>query len=563
MQIKQREINKEVYQACINEGYPEIVSRVIAGRIDEFNKNIFNPSSDCVEPAKDMADSTKASQRIVNAIQTNQTILLFTDYDVDGCASMTIFYGVLHDVFGVKRRNIQTLTGHRTEDGYGLTDTIANKIEELHPNLVITADVGISDGPSIDRLAKAGIDVIVTDHHLLPMEGVPMSAYAVINPQRQDCQYDNDIAGCGVAWLLMTAVSQELGCGMDQKRLLHRFLDYVALGTVADLVSLSSPINRYFVKQGLAFMNEQTRECWRVALNRQRANVGFLGYQLGPRINASSRMTGEAITAIEFLISKNPDKISAAYQQLDQYNYNRRKIEKQMFDKAKKQINKKDNIYIDYDESYDPGVQGIVAGKLTETFGIPAIMLANIGDDLVAGSGRSGQFLHIRDALQSFDDNYPGILVSFGGHRAAVGLKIHKKNIEILQKGLNDTVKTQLADKDTTPYIKTDGSLKGHLNYDTYYQIEALNPFGIGFPSPTFSDLMTATNIRVVGKNPVHLSMKLDGIKAIQFYALDNPGDPFQINSNDKVDVIYTLSMDEWRGRKSLQLIIKRISIKS
>jgi single-stranded-DNA-specific exonuclease len=132
-----------------------------------------------------------------------------------------------------------------------------------------------------------------------------------------------------------------------------------------------------------------------------------------------------------------------------------------------------------------------------------------------------------------------------------------------LQKGLSDAVNTQLTDQDTTPYIKTDGSLKGHLNSDTYYQIEALNPFGIGFPSPTFSDVMTATNVRVVGKSPVHLSMKLDGIKAIQFYALDNPGDPLQINSNDKVKVVYTLSMDEWQGRKSLQLIIKRISIKS
>ena len=132
-----------------------------------------------------------------------------------------------------------------------------------------------------------------------------------------------------------------------------------------------------------------------------------------------------------------------------------------------------------------------------------------------------------------------------------------------MQKGLSDAVNTQLTDQDTTPYIKTDGSLKGHLNSDTYYQIEALNPFGIGFPSPTFSDVMTATNVRVVGKSPVHLSMKLDGIKAIQFYALDNPGDPLQINSNDKVDVVYTLSMDEWQGRKSLQLIIKRISKKS
>ncbi len=513
-------------------------------------------------PAKDITDVTKASQRIVDAIQNNQTILFFTDYDVDGCASMAILHGALHDVFGVEKSNIQTLTGHRTQDGYGLTDTIAGKIEKLHPDLVITADAGISDGPRIDRLAKAGIDVIVTDHHLPPMDEIPKAAWAVVNPKRQDCQYDNNIAGCGVVWLLMTAVSQDLNCNMDQKRVLHRFLDYVALGTVADLVSLASPINRYFVKQGLLFMNEQTRKCWQIALNGRKADAGFLGFQLGPRINAGSRMTGKANAAIDFLVSKNPDRISAAYRQLDHFNYNRRIIEKRMFDTAKKRVNKENNIFIDYDESYDPGVQGIVAGKLAEAFGIPAIMLADTGDGLVAGSGRSGQFMHIRDALQSFNDSYPGILVSFGGHRSAAGLKIHKENIEILQKGLNDAVKVQLADRDTTPYIETDGSLKGHLNFDTCYRIESLNPFGMGFPAPTFSDKMTATNVRAVGKNPVHLSMKLDGIKAIQFYALDKPSDPIKINSNDKVKVIYTLSMDDWQGRKNLQLIIKRLSTK-
>ncbi len=560
MHIKQRTINNDVYQACINEGYPEIVSRIIAARTNKFNKNILNPSSDCVAPAKYLADSVKAAKRIAYSIQNDQTILLFTDYDVDGCSAMAIFYGALADVFGVKKNNIQVLTGHRTEDGYGLTDSIVIKIIKWHPDLVITADVGISDGPRIETLAAAGIDVIVTDHHLLPVEGVPKAAYAVVNPQRQDCQYDSDIAGCAVAWLLMTVVSQELGCSKDQKRILHKLLDYVALGSVADLVSLASPTNRYFVKQGLACMNERTRACWRIALNEQKADVRFLGYQLGPRINASSRMTGKANTAIDFLISKNPDKIYFSYQQLDRFNYNRRKIEKQMFDTAKKQFNQEDIIFISYDESYDPGIQGIVASKLAESFGMPAIMLADIGDDLVIGSGRSGQFLHIREALQSFDDNYPGIMISFGGHRAAAGLKIRKNDIQILQKGLNESVKTQLSGQDTTPYIKTDGSLKEHLNADTYYQIEALNPFGIGFPSPTFSDVMTATEVRVVGKNPVHLSMKLDGINAIQFYALDNRGDPLPISANDEIDVIYTPSMNEWQGRKSLQLIIKRIS---
>ncbi|MBF0302540.1 MAG: DHH family phosphoesterase [Desulfamplus sp.] len=625
MRIKERTINQQVYTTCLEHGYPEIVARIIAGRTDTFDKNIFQFTLDAIKPADIMADCTKAAKRIAQAINNNETILIFTDYDVDGCTSMAVLYGTLHDVFGVPDSRIIRLTGHRILDGYGLTDPVADKIlsfrqgirenlEEYHkqnlchnkeqnfvpPTLVITADAGASDGARIKRLADAGIDVIVTDHHIIPKEGIPEAAFAVVNPKRENCPYDSDIAGCGVAWLLMTALSKEMAnstntedskrrgvsncstCTLEQKQKIHQLLDHVALGTIADLVPLTSVINRYFVKKGLEFMNRRIRPCWQVALNGKDADNWFLAFQLAPRINASSRMTSEATTALDFLIKDDPDIINQSYQQLGIFNSDRQKIEKEMFNAAKDSMglnqyvensshfftSKMPSILIYYSENNHPGIQGIVAGKLTENFGIPAIMIADIENGFAAGSGRAGQFLHLRDALQTFDERFPGILIAYGGHRAAAGFKLRKDNIDLLKKELPTIVVEQLDGQDITPYLHTDGSLKNNntngefnsqINLETYYHIEALHPFGMGFPSPLFHDQMRATDVKVMGKNPVHLSMMLDGVKSAFFYALDKPGAPLPLDSGDLVDVVYTLSLNSWQGRESLQLIIKKI----
>ncbi|MBF0204084.1 MAG: single-stranded-DNA-specific exonuclease RecJ [Desulfamplus sp.] len=570
MHIKERTINPEVYDTCINNGYPEIVARIIAGRTDTFNKDIFEFSLDAIKPADNMADCTKASRRLALAINSNETILLFTDYDVDGCTSMAVLYEALHDVFGVPASKIIRLTGHRTRDGYGLTDSIADKIIDIKPDIVITADTGTSDGERITRVADAGVDVIITDHHLIPKEGIPKSALAVVNPQRENCQYDSSIAGCGVAWLLMTALSREMGAVLEQKQKIHQLLDYVALGTVADLVSMASVTNRYFVKKGLEFINRRARTCWQVALKSQLANSGYIGFQLAPRINASSRMTGEALLALEFLTENDHKQIAVAYDQLDMLNNERQKIEKEMFEAAKASMGiidlasgAIDPILIYYNENNHPGIQGIVAGKITENFGIPAIMLANIGNNIVVGSGRAGQFLHIRDALQTFDNLYPGVFIAYGGHKAAAGFKINMENVDLFKKEFQDIVTKQLADQDTTPYIKTDGSLKlkGGISLETYYHIEALNPFGMGFPSPMFHDQMVATDVRVMGKYPVHISMMLDGIKSVFFNALAHPEALMPVNSGDLVNVVYTLNLNSWQGRESLQLFIKKIDV--
>jgi len=574
MRIKKRTINQNVYSTCMEHGYPEIVARIIAGRTDTFDKNIFEFSLDAITPAETMADCTKAAQRIARAIQDNETILLFTDYDVDGCTSMAILYGTLHDVFEVPDSRIIRLTGHRTLDGYGLTDPVADKILSMRqypcrgseqnsdPTLVITADTGASDGARIARLADAGIDIIVTDHHLIPSQGIPESAFAVVNPQRENCQYDSRVAGCGVTWLLMTALSKEMGCTLEQKVKIHQLLDHVALGTVADLVPLTSPINRYFVKKGIEFINRKIRPCWQVALNGRLADSGFLGFQIAPRINASSRMTCEATTALDFLIERDPGRIAQAYKKLDLFNSERQKLEKEMFEEAKELLIPTEPIFICYSQNNHPGIQGIVAGRLTENFGTPAVMLADVGDGVVSGSGRAGQFLHMREALQRFDDRFPGILMAYGGHRGAAGFKLHRRDVDLFKKELSTIVAEQLEGQDTTPYLRTDGSLKGGVGIclDTYYQIESLNPFGMGFPAPLFHDQIVATDVKVMGKNPVHLSMLLDGVKAAFFNALERPGDPLPINSGELVDVVYALSLNSWQGRETLQMIIKKIT---
>lgn len=560
MRIETRELNPEVYTSCIDAGYPEVVARIIAGRKETFDKNIFEFSIDAIKPAMTMAGVPGAVDRIAKAIHNSDNILIFTDYDVDGCTSMAILYQSLRDIFGVAEANLLKLTGHRIEDGYGLTPPVAEKILQLSPDLMITADAGISDGDRIEMLADHGIDVIVTDHHLLPKSGLPKAVVAVVNPQQDGCGYDTKIAGCGVAWLLMTALAQKLDASLEQKKALHQMLDYVALGTVADLVSLDSVTNRYFVKKGLDFMNQKTRHCWQVALKDKTAGVGDLAFQIGPRINASSRMTGRADSAIDFLISQNPEVVSNAYLFIDEQNQKRQQIENRMFLDVKERITGKESAIVHYSAENHPGIQGIVASKLSEAYGIPTILLADVENGMVAGSGRAGQFLHLRDALQTFDESHPGILTSYGGHKAAAGLKLRKDHVALFQKDFCEVVEKQLNGRDITPYQSTDGSLNGFINLDTYYQIERLKPFGMGFPTPLFYDEMTATKIRVIGKTRDHLSMMLDHHKAVYFRALETPDAPWPVDEEETVGVLYTLNLNEWMGQKSIQLIVREIT---
>ncbi|MBF0232720.1 MAG: hypothetical protein HQK65_06740 [Desulfamplus sp.] len=230
-----------------------------------------------------------------------------------------------------------------------------------------------------------------------------------------------------------------------------------------------------------------------------------------------------------------------------------------MLNEARKSVTGNEPAIIYYSEENHAGIQGIVASKLSEDYGVPSIMLADVGNGMVSGSGRAGQFLHLRDALQAFDEKIPGILKSYGGHKAAAGLKLHKEDIEIFQEGFLEVVQEQLQGQDTTPFKKTDGSLHGFINLDTYYQIEKLKPFGMGFQTPIFYDEMVATQIRVMGNTRTHLSMMLDRHRAVFFGALETPESPWPVIEGEKIGVLYSLNLNEWQGRNNLQLIVKKI----
>ncbi|MCA1785990.1 MAG: DHHA1 domain-containing protein, partial [Desulfobacteraceae bacterium] len=292
-------------------------------------------------------------------------------------------------------------------------------------------------------------------------------------------------------------------------------------------------------------------------LNDKPAGVGQLGFQIGPRVNASSRMTGRADLAIDFLLSADMDQVCCAYDELETHNRKRQAIEAKMLIEARKMVSGKEPAIVCYSESNHAGIQGIVASKLSEMFGKPAIMLADVADGMVSGSGRAGQFLHLQAALEILDEKMPDLFASFGGHKAAAGLKIYKKDIQRFTNGFYEVVQEQLKGRDTTPYKETDGSLDGFINLDTCYQIEKLQPFGIGFPTPTFYDEMEARYVKVIGKTQTHLSMMLDRYRAVFFDALETPESPWPVTDGQTVGVVYTLNVNEWQGRTNVQLFVR------
>lgn len=522
-----------------------LIEKIVKNRIGNFDENFINPSIKHIKSTSCLTNSREAANKIIEFINNNKKILLFTDYDVDGCTSMAILYKTIVEIIGYKKDNVVMLTGDREVDGYGLTDNIVNKIIELSPGLVITADCGTSDSDRIDKLSKNNIGVIVTDHHDVPDLGVPQSALFVVNP-KQDSKYDSNIAGCGVAWLLMSDVVRQYSYNKKQQKEFFSLLDYVAVGTVADMVSLKSLTNRFFVKKGLEFINDENgRECWKAA--SKKIDTEFISFYLGPNINASSRMTNSAQTAINFLTLDEPKKY---YKQLTKLNNERKKIEKEMTERAEKEYLEIEQCLIYYSKDNFAGVQGIVAGKLMRKLNVPCIILS--GNEKISGSGRS-EDIHIREALNQFNLKFPDI-ISFGGHKAAAGLSLSKKNLDLFLKEMPNILYKM--PKLNEEIFQDDGELNS-INIKTYYELQKCAPYGMGFSQPLFTGTMIINEIKIIGKTKEHLSMILDGIKAVCFFY--KKLGKFNYRQGDKINIKYRLNLNYFAGRTNLQLMIEEI----
>ncbi|HCA27535.1 MAG TPA: DHH family phosphoesterase [Betaproteobacteria bacterium] len=580
MRVKRRTRDAAVYQSALEKGLPPLAAHVLACRLSggaNGLEKIIRPRLQYIPHPERLKDAERAARRIAAAVAGGERIGIATDYDTDGVTSHAVIYRALTEYFGVPATRVDSFIGHRMQDGYGVSDRLAARIlaQSPQPSLVITADCGSSDEPRLARLKQAGIDGVVTDHHVLPPDGPPLSAYAVVNPAQTGCSYPDDtIAGCMVAWLLMSLVRAQLVAGgylpPDAPKLID-VLDYVGLGTVADCVGIDTAVNRAVVGAGLQLMNRSSRPCWRAirTLTEQEdtpLSADFLGFQLAPRINARSRLS-DPYAALRFLLAKTDREALEYLLMLEQDNQARRQIERTMVEAAKEEAARQAAMgrvsLVVYLADGHSGVQGIVASRLAEAFGRPAVVLCPALEPAqLTGSARGVPGLHVRDALQRAADAHPGLFIKFGGHRGAPGLTLSAEKLPLLQTSVEAAVRNWLDDEAVGPVVFTDGALPpAAISRETFLELEQLQPFGREFDPPVFDGGFRVESLRVVGADGVHLAMELSNAgsvhKAIWFRALDAADSPMPVAEGDRIRCVYRLSLNTFRGVTRLQLLIR------
>ncbi|XKH60593.1 DHHA1 domain-containing protein [Halomonas sediminis] len=569
-----------IYARAQAEGLSELQARILAGRLNGYAGDLaplVTPSLRYLAHPEKLADGRRAAERIAQGVVDGEHIGILTDYDVDGITSHVVIRRTLVELFGVPESKLHSLIGHRIHDGYGISLPLVERTLALKPvpSLVITADCGSSDEPRIARLKAAGIDVVVSDHHALPVEGPPPSAHSVVNPTRDDCAYpDPTIAGCMVAWLVMSlarGVLIEWGVLSATTPKLSPWLSYVALGTVADCVSLGeSPANRAVVNFGLQLINRMDAACWRAMAARLGAdsvpfNAETLAFQMGPRINARSRLD-DPYAALHFMLAESDAVAQRQLEVLDQDNQSRKAIELDMAEEARAlaavPLAAGDPALVVFLEDGHPGVQGIVASRLVQAYGRPAMVLTPASaPGMLTGSGRSIDALHLRDALQRTFALAPETLPRFGGHRGAAGVGVPVAQLERFREAFLQAVGEQLGDTQLYPRVWTDGQLTpAQLDLATLIELDALGPYGREFDSPLFEGEFLVETLKPVGADGTHLMLELSSgavtHRAIWFRAL-TPGELPAFGVGDSLRCAYKLNRNRWRGRETLQLMVE------
>ena len=520
-----------------------------------------------------------ASAIVAQAIIKQKRILVVGDFDADGATSCAVMLRSLR-AFGLA--NVDYLVPNRFDYGYGLSpeivDVAAAVEAEFKPELIITVDNGISSITGVERATELGIQVVVTDHHLAG--NVLPAAAAIVNPNQPGCDFpEKSIAGVGVAFYLMLAVRAALRDkgwfdGARQEPNMAKFLDLVALGTVADVVPLDTN-NRVLVESGLQRIR-RNKAC--VGINAlltiagksiEQCSSQDFGFVIGPRLNAAGRLDDMSV-GIECLLS---DDYSVALQYattLNQMNIQRREIEGEMLEQAMVLLDKQVSLLDDsdqlpnamalYDEQWHQGVVGLLASRIKEKFHRPVIAFADAGNDEMKGSGRSIHGLHIRDVLDAISTKYDGIIDKFGGHAMAAGLTIKKTNFSRFESAFNEQVSLVLRPEDLTNVSETDGSMDAEdLTIETSQQLKYASPWGQLFPEPTFDDEFKVLNWRIVGEK--HLKLELvrpDTGECYSAIAFNKTDEDLPV-ANDNIHIVYRLDVNDFRGKRNLQLIVQHI----
>jgi single-stranded-DNA-specific exonuclease len=514
-----------------------------------------------------------AVELLVKVLESKQRLVIVGDFDADGATSSALMLLALKSM-GFE--SVDFLVPNRFDYGYGLTPEIVELAQQKQPHMIITVDNGISSVEGVDYANKLGIKVIITDHHL-PGKQLP-SAAAILNPNQPDCQFPcKNLAGVGVAFYLLSALRAKLReqnwfvKNTIQEPNMAHYLDLVALGTVADVVPLDQ-VNRALVHQGLmriraGYGRPGINALLKIASkNPAQIVASDMGFAVAPRLNAAGRLD-DISYGIQCLITDDPREALERAQELEQFNQDRKAIERDMQIEALKIV---ENLALAeqdqlpaalclYQADWHQGVVGLLASRIKEKFHRPVAVFARDDSGTLKGSVRSIPGLHIRDALDAVATKNPGLITKFGGHAMAAGLSLEERQFDQFQQALEKHVAATLDPHDLEATLQTDGQLDVYdLSMQTAALLRDAGPWGQAFPEPCFDGEFELKSQRIVGENHLKVTLSPDAEKAV---VID--GIYFNIDSHiwpttaTRVRCVYRLDINDFRGRENLQLLIQ------
>lgn len=519
-----------------------------------------------------LSGMTEMVEQLITAIKEQKRLCIVADFDADGATSCAVAIKGLQ-LLGAK--NVTFVVPNRFEYGYGLTPEIVELVKLQNPDLIITVDNGIASVDGVKAAKDAGIKVLVTDHHLPPAE-LP-EADAIVNPNLVDDKFPSGaLAGVGVMFYVLLALRSRLReqHWFDQQQIaepnLAQLLDYVALGTVADVVALDQ-VNRILVYQGLQRIRTGRAHSGLMALievsgkNYQTLSATDFGFSLGPRLNAAGRMDDMAI-GIECLLTNDPQLAKELAAQLDEFNQDRREVEGVMKQQAISYLSAMkpmDERHLPagvclYDKTWHQGVIGILASRIKDRIHRPVIAFAPAGDDLIKGSARSINGVHIRDVLSDIASLHPHLLSKFGGHAMAAGLSLKMHDYPPFALAFDDMVAKRLAHVDLEQKVLSDGELsEQEMTVEFAELLQNAGPWGQEFPEPIFDGVFDVIQARILKQRHLKLVLRKPNgqllIDAIAF-SIDQPEKWLGLR---QTHAAYRLDINEYRGNRSVQFIVQ------
>lgn len=544
------EINPIVLQLLLNRGI-DTQEKIDQFLLPDYGENLHDPFL--------FNDMEKAVKRILRAVESKEKIVVYGDYDADGVTSTAVLTDLL-DALGNKP---EVYIPFRETEGYGLNEEAAQSLIKKGANLLITVDCGISNKKEVEILMKAGVDVIVTDHHHEPAQ-LP-EALAILNPQLEKEKYPfKNLAGCGVAYKMAQGIIQKHQ-DYKVKKIEEGFekwlLDLVAIGTIADLQPVLDE-NRVLVKYGLVVLQKTKRLgllklIEKMSSNLTQINERVIGWQIAPRLNAAGRLN-HASSAYQLLITEDAAEAEKLAEELNQTNQERQQLTEKISAEAKELLGevKDQKILIVVGKNWPTGVVGLVSGRLTDQHHLPSLVISEYNGEII-GSGRSIPEFNIIEAVEKSDE----FLSRYGGHDQACGFTLKdEKSLRNFTERMKELAEAELAGKDLKPVVEIDAKVKlEDINWDLFDELEKFEPFGEGNLKPKFlAKGLTVTQAQTVGSDGKHmrLMVKHNGqiIRKTIGFGFGHWCD--KLSEGDKVDMVFEVDVNEWNGNRELQLKI-------